>query len=58
MLLSGRIALRHSQCNEEIREKEIREAIVQIAERVTIAELCERSRKLNQERFEVVDFVI
>ena len=25
---------------------------------LTIAELCERSRKLNQERFEVVDFVI
>jgi len=38
--------------------KEIREAIVQIAERVTIADLCERSRKPNQEPLDVVDFVI
>ena len=51
-------------CPEEARcairsvMKEIREAIVQIAERVTIADLCERSRKLNQEPLDVVDFVI
>src|SRR5213595_1346843 len=29
--------------------KEIRDAVVQIAERVTIADLCERSRKLDQQ---------
>lgn len=37
--------------------QEIREAVVRIAERVTIAELCERSRKLNQEP-SPLDFVI
>jgi Rrf2 family transcriptional regulator, cysteine metabolism repressor len=38
--------------------KEIREAVVQIAERVTIAELCERSRKLQHEPLSPLDFVI
>ncbi|HWV98363.1 MAG TPA: Rrf2 family transcriptional regulator [Candidatus Acidoferrum sp.] len=38
--------------------KEIREAIVKIAERVTIAELCERWRKLQQTPADVADFVI
>lgn len=38
--------------------KEIREAVVQIAERVTIADLCARSRKLSEEPLEALDFVI
>jgi len=38
--------------------KEIREAIVKVAERVTIAELCERWRDLQQTPAEAVDFVI
>jgi Rrf2 family transcriptional regulator, cysteine metabolism repressor len=38
--------------------KEIREAVVRIAERVTIAELCERSRKLQLEPLSSMDFVI
>jgi Rrf2 family transcriptional regulator, cysteine metabolism repressor len=38
--------------------KDIREAVVQIAERVTIAELCERSRRLSQEKLPPLDFVI
>lgn len=38
--------------------KEIREAIVGIAEKVTIAELCERSRKLKSEPAQAVDFEI
>jgi Rrf2 family protein len=38
--------------------KEIREAVVTIAERVTIAELCERSRKLQREPLSPLDFVI
>jgi Rrf2 family protein len=38
--------------------KVIREAVVQIAERVTVAELCERSRKLQHEPLSPLDFVI
>jgi Rrf2 family cysteine metabolism transcriptional repressor len=38
--------------------KEIREAVVEIAERITIAELCERSRKLQHEPLSPLDFVI
>ena len=38
--------------------KEVREAVVKIAERVTIAELCERSRKLQAEPLNALDFVI
>src|SRR5512143_418879 len=38
--------------------KEIREAVVAIAERVTIAELCERSRRLQQEPSAPVDYAI
>jgi hypothetical protein len=37
--------------------KEIRAAVVQIAERVTIADLCERSREL-QDPIKVLDFMI
>ena len=38
--------------------KEIREAIVKVAERVTIAELCKRWRNLQQTPAEAPDFVI
>src|ERR1043166_7351483 len=38
--------------------KEIRDAIVRIAERVTLADLCERARKLQQEPLAALDFVI
>jgi len=38
--------------------KDVREAVVQIVERVTIAELCERSKKLQTGRRAGVDFVI
>jgi hypothetical protein len=38
--------------------KEVREAVVRIAERLTIADLCERSRTLQQEPFAPFDFTI
>lgn len=38
--------------------KEIRQAVVNIAERVTIAELCERSQKLRQDPLSAIDFSI
>jgi Rrf2 family cysteine metabolism transcriptional repressor len=38
--------------------KEIRQAVVNIAERVTIAELCERAQKLQQEPLSAIDFSI
>jgi Rrf2 family protein len=47
-----------SRCAIRSVMKEIRDAVVQIAERVTIAEMCERSRKLRQQPMDVLDFVI
>jgi len=38
--------------------KEIRDAVVKIADRVTIAELCDRWRKLQDEPLNPLDFVI
>jgi Rrf2 family protein len=38
--------------------KEIRDAVVKIAESVTVAELCDRWRKLQEEPLKSVDFVI
>ena len=38
--------------------KEVREAVVRIAERLTIADLCERSRRLKQEPVNPFDFSI
>ncbi len=38
--------------------KEIREAIVRIAERVTLAELCERSRRLQERLAQPPDYII
>jgi len=38
--------------------KEVREAVVEIAERVTVAELCNRWRKLNAAPQALVDYEI
>lgn len=47
-----------SRCAIRSAMKEIREAVVRVAERVTIAELCQRWHKLQQEPFSDLDFVI
>ena len=47
-----------SRCAIRSVMKEVREAIVKIAEKVTIAELCERWRKLQEEPMTPLDFVI
>src|SRR5579862_3665625 len=47
-----------SRCAIRSVMKEIREAVVRVAERVTIAEMCERWRKLQQEPLTALDFVI
>src|SRR5207302_10986066 len=47
-----------SRCAIRTVMKDIREAVVQIAERVTIADLCERSRNLGQEPLADLDFVL
>jgi Rrf2 family protein len=38
--------------------KEARDAVVQIVERVTVAELCERARRLQHEPMSALDFII
>lgn len=38
--------------------KEARDAVVKVVERVTVAEMCERARKLAEEPLSAVDFVI
>lgn len=47
-----------SRCAIRSVMKEIREAVVKIAERVTVAELCERWHKLQQDPLKVLDFAI
>ena len=47
-----------SRCAIRSVMKEIRQAVVAIAERVTVAELCERWRKLQDEPLNPLDFVI
>ena len=47
-----------SRCPIRAVMKEIREAVVRIAERVTIAELCERARRLEEQPLTVLDFII
>ena len=47
-----------SRCPIRSVMKETRDAIVQIMDRVTLAELCERARKLEQEPLSASDFVI
>ncbi len=47
-----------SRCAIRSAMQEIRQAVVQIAERVTIAELCARSRALQGQPLSHIDFVI
>jgi Rrf2 family protein len=47
-----------SRCAIRSVMKEVREAVVKIAERVSIAELCERWKKLQAEPLSAMDFVI
>jgi Rrf2 family cysteine metabolism transcriptional repressor len=47
-----------SRCAIRSVMKEVREAVVRIAERVTLAELCERSQALQAEPLDPLDFVI
>ena len=47
-----------SRCAVRSVMKEVREAIVGIVERVTVAELCQRARKLQEEPLSALDFVI
>jgi Rrf2 family protein len=47
-----------SRCAIRSVMKEIRQAVVAIAERVTVAELCERWRRLQHEPLNPLDFVI
>ena len=47
-----------SRCAIRSAMKEVRDAVVKVAERVTIAELCARARKLQHEPLSPLDFVI
>jgi Rrf2 family cysteine metabolism transcriptional repressor len=47
-----------SRCAIRSAMKEVREALVKVAERITLAELCERSRALKTEPLTPLDFVI
>jgi len=47
-----------SRCAIRAVMKEVRDAVVKVAERVTLAELCERSRTLQAEPLNPLDFVI
>ena len=47
-----------SRCAVRSVMKEVREAIVGVVERVTVAELCQRARKLQEEPLSALDFVI
>ncbi|MEY2466777.1 MAG: hypothetical protein QOD03_1298 [Verrucomicrobiota bacterium] len=47
-----------SRCAIRSVMKEVREAVVKIVERVTIAELCDRYRRLQQEPLNPFDFTI
>jgi|SRR4051812_14015484 Rrf2 family protein len=47
-----------SRCAIRAAMKEVREAVVKVAERITVADLCERSRALQIEPLSALDFVI
>lgn len=47
-----------SRCAIRSVMKEVREAVVKIAERVTVAELCERWKKLQDQPLGALDFMI
>jgi Rrf2 family cysteine metabolism transcriptional repressor len=47
-----------SRCAIRSVMKEVRDAIVAIVERVTVAELCQRARKLQEQPLDPLDYVI
>lgn len=47
-----------SRCAIRSAMKEVRDAVVRVAERITIAELCKRARDLQQTPLNPIDFVI
>src|SRR5881296_3141462 len=47
-----------SRCAIRSAMKEVREAVVKVAERITVADLCQRSRHLQAEPMHPLDFVI
>src|ERR1035437_202295 len=47
-----------SRCAIRSAMKEVREAVVRVAERITIAELCNRARELQRPPLDPLDFVI
>jgi len=47
-----------SRCAIRSAMNEVRDAVVKVAERITVADLCERWRKLQQEPLHPLDFVI
>ena len=47
-----------SRCAIRSAMKEVREAVVRVAERITIAELCNRARDLQQTPLDPIDYVI
>jgi Rrf2 family protein len=47
-----------SRCAIRSAMKEVRDAVVRVAERITIAELCKRSRDLQQTPLDPLDFMI
>jgi Rrf2 family protein len=47
-----------SRCAIRSAMKEVRDAVVRVAERITIAELCNRARDLQQTPLNPIDFVI
>jgi Rrf2 family protein len=47
-----------SRCAIRSVMKEVRDAVVKLAERITVADICERSRVLQQEPVGPLDFVI
>jgi Rrf2 family protein len=47
-----------SRCAIRSAMKEVRDAVVRVAERITIAELCKRTRDLQQNPLNPIDFVI
>ena len=47
-----------SRCAIRSVMKEVRDAVAKLAERITVADICERSRKLQQEPVGPLDFMI
>src|SRR6185295_2876601 len=47
-----------SRCAIRSIMKEARDAVVKVMERVTVAELCDRARRLQHEPFSALDFII